>query len=83
MFQSFALTSTYMKFYLKSGLRVCLWNYRGYAKSTGIATINNCISDVHKIYQHLTQVLKIDVRVVHGYSIGGVPAISLVETVNK
>ena len=83
IFQAFALTSTYINFYLKWGLRVVLWNYRGYANSTGFATVNNCISDVEKVYEYVSKSFNLNIKVVHGYSIGGVAAISLVNKLNS
>lgn len=59
--QTIALSSTYMKFYITLGFQVVLWNYRGYAKSTGIASITKCISDVYKVYKFVTQTYKIKI----------------------
>lgn len=78
IFQAFALNSTFINFYLKWGCRIFLWNYRGYAKSTGIASVTNCIKDLKQLYLYLTKQLHVNVAVVHGYSIGGAAAINLV-----
>ena len=41
--QSIALSSSFIKFYLKNNLQVVLWNYRGYGRSTGTPSIKKSI----------------------------------------
>lgn len=59
-----------------------LWNYRGYANSTGFATISNCKADVYKVYNAVIKT-GLNVVVLHGYSIGGVCAIDLAYKLNN
>lgn len=54
-----------------------MWNYRGYGKSNGFSSSRNSISDVQKVYQYVTKTFSIKIEVIHGYSIGGISAISL------
>jgi esterase/lipase len=77
------LASSYIKFYLKWGFAIVLWNYRGYGKSTGIASVCKSMSDIRKVYEHVTKKLKMTVQVLHGYSIGGVCAINLAKELNQ
>lgn len=72
-----------MNFYLKMGFQIVLWNYRGYANSTGFATVKNCISDVYKVYEYVLKTFNIKVEVLHGYSIGGIAAINLAHKLNS
>lgn len=83
IFQLLALNSSYINFYLKWGFQIVLWNYRGYAKSTGYSTISNAISDIHKVYSYVAKNYMLNIEVLHGYSIGGVCAINLANKLNE
>jgi alpha/beta superfamily hydrolase len=72
-----------MNFYLKMGLQIVLWNYRGYANSTGFATVKNCISDAEAVYRYASKAYGIRIKILHGYSIGGIAAISLAKKLNS
>jgi hypothetical protein len=37
-YETLALESEWVEFYTEKGVNVCLWNYRGYAKSQGTPT---------------------------------------------
>lgn len=71
------LSSGYIRFYLKEGYQVVLWNYRGYAGSTGTPSITNSIQDSKLVYRATINKFKVEITVVHGYSIGGTCAIHL------
>ena len=75
--QYFALESEYINFYLDKGYKIILWNYRGYGCSTGSPSISRSISDVKIIYNYAMHELHLHPVIVHGYSIGGSPAINL------
>lgn len=66
-----------MKFYIKQGFQIILWNYRGYAKSNGIASITKSVQDVEKVYRFTQKKFNVKIEVLHGYSIGGVCVINL------
>lgn len=75
--QYFALDSEYVDMYLKLGFSVILWNYRGYGQSTGNPSIATCIQDSQQIYDFCRNTLNLNIEIVHGYSIGGPPAVTL------
>lgn len=77
--QYFGTESNYIKFYLKQGFQIVLWNYRGYGRSTGTPSIASSMKDVNTVYQYAIERMGLDPVVVHGYSIGGCPAIDLAQ----
>lgn len=70
----------WLNFYLNKNCDVCIWNYRGYGLSTGRATLNNVTSDSELLYTYLTTVHRYKRVVIHGISIGGIPACHLGRT---
>ena len=66
-----------IKFYLKKGVDVLLWNYRGYGFSKGRSTFKKCKNDVLIIYDEVIKNNNYKKIAVCGYSIGGVPAFHL------
>lgn len=63
--------------YLELGYKIILWNYRGYGQSTGEPSLTRSLGDADSVYQYCRNQLGLNIEVVHGYSIGGPPAISL------
>ena len=60
--------------YLKEGIDVICWNYRGYGYSTGTISINNIKSDIIELYNEIVSWNKYSKIGVHGISIGGIPS---------
>jgi hypothetical protein len=58
------------------GYNVILWNYRGYAQSTGSPSILKSQIDAFNVYTHYRS-KGYNIKIVHGYSIGGAAAIGL------
>ena len=75
--QYFVLESQYIDMYLDLGYKIVLWNYRGYGQSTGEPALHRSLSDANTVFLYCKNQLSLDVEVLHGYSIGGPPAISL------
>ena len=61
------------------GLSVFAYDYRGYGKSQGSASVANVYEDSETAYQYLTQTLKIapDHILLYGRSVGGGPSTAL------
>ena len=61
------------------GLSVFAYDYRGYGKSQGSASVANVYEDSETAYQYLTQTLKIapDNILLYGRSVGGGPSTAL------
>ena len=81
--QYFGMDNQYVRNYVKlvcfifiQGYHVILWNYRGYAQSTGIPSIKLSQEDAFTVYQFYTE-RGYKIQIVHGYSIGGAAAVSL------
>lgn len=53
-----------------------LWNYRGYAQSTGSPSIKQSQEDAFTVYRYYTE-KGYSIEIVHGYSIGGAAAVGL------
>ena len=66
-----------IKFYLKKGIDVLLWNYRGYGISKGRSTFKNSKNDVLLIFDEVIKNNNYNKIAVCGYSIGGIPAFHL------
>jgi abhydrolase domain-containing protein 17 len=62
------------------GFSVFAYDYRGYGKSQGSASVTNVYQDIDTAYAYLTQTLKIspDRIVLYGRSVGGGPSTDLV-----
>ena len=58
------------------GLNVVAYDYRGYGKSQGPATVANVYDDIDSVYRHLTESLKVspDRILLYGRSVGGGPS---------
>ena len=67
--------------YLKQGIDVICWNYRGYGFSSGYVTINNIKSDIIDLYNEILSWNKYGKIGVHGISVGGIPACYLANNV--
>ena len=63
--------------YLSNDMDILFWNYRGYGFSEGSADFNNVCDDILDIYDYITSKYQYEKIVVHGLSIGGVPACHL------
>jgi len=59
-----------------------MWNYRGYGQSTGKPTITNSQSDAFSVFMHYKK-LNYDIKLVHGYSIGGTSAIGMMTKLSQ
>ena len=66
-----------LKFYLKKGIDVLLWNYRGYGFSKGRTTFKKCKNDVLIIFDDVIKNNNYNKIAVCGYSIGGISAFHL------
>ena len=64
----------HLDYYLRRGLDIICWNYRGYGFSTGKASYNNIRTDVIELYNEIKKIDKYKKIGVHGISIGGIPA---------
>jgi pimeloyl-ACP methyl ester carboxylesterase len=68
------INSSWVGLYLKCGLDVCMFNYRGYGLSTGTPYPDACKHDACTLYLHLQQTRNPARILVHGESIGGMIA---------
>ncbi len=64
----------HLDYYLRRGLDIICWNYRGYGFSTGKPSYNNIRNDVIELYNEIRKLDKYKKIGVHGISIGGIPA---------
>lgn len=62
------------------GYRVVLWNYRGYGQSSGSPSLRTAAHDAYAVYRFYRQ-KQHEISVVHGYSIGGVAAVGLLNKI--
>ena len=69
-------------FYFEGGCDILLWNYRGYGQSDGFSTFENVKNDILELFDEIQKLNKYDKIGVHGYSIGGIPAIHLAKNRN-
>ena len=67
----------HLDYYLRRGLDIICWNYRGYGFSTGKPSYNNIRNDVIELYNEIKKLDKYKKIGVHGISIGGIPACHL------
>ncbi len=58
------------------GLNVLAYDYRGYGKSEGSASVSNVYADIERAYRYLTEELKVpsDRILLYGRSVGGGPS---------
>ena len=69
-----------INFYLKQGISIIYWNYRGFGRSTGSPTLSNMVSDGCEIIQLMKNRLNPSKFIVYGRSLGGHVAKSLCST---
>jgi len=69
--------SEWIDFYLENGLNVFLWNYRGFARSTGTPNPDLIRRDGESVVDYLRQELGVKKIGVHGQSLGGLVATHL------
>ena len=60
--------------YLINDIDILFWNYRGYGFSEGSADFNNVCEDILDVYDYINSNYQYNKIIVHGLSIGGVPA---------
>ena len=77
-------TPRLFKNYILYNVDILVWNYRGYGYSTGYSSFNNIKRDVVELYDEIIKMYphKWNDIGVHGYSIGGVPAVHLAHVRN-
>ena len=66
-----------ISFYLANGFSIAFWNYRGFGRSTGVATLENMAQDGKLILSILKARFKPRKLIVYGRSLGGHTAKSL------
>ncbi|EGR34522.1 hypothetical protein IMG5_008710 [Ichthyophthirius multifiliis] len=66
--------SDWLEFYLKKGINLLVWNYRGYGNSQGIPTTYNIFKDCEYIVDYLRKNFQIKNIGIHGQSLGGLVA---------
>lgn len=69
-----------LNFYLKNGISIVLWNYRGFGRSFGSPTMANMASDGQTILKMIKKRLNPSKTIVYGRSLGGHTAKSLCDT---
>ena len=71
----------WLNFFLKKGVNVMAWNYRGYADTNGTPTPYNIKVDGESILNFLIQDLQLKGKIgVYGRSLGGIVATHLAAT---
>jgi abhydrolase domain-containing protein 17 len=65
-----------MERFRSMGLNVLAYDYRGYGKSQGVATVSNVYDDIDAVYLYLTEMLNVspDRILLYGRSVGGGPS---------
>ena len=63
--------------YLSNEIDIFFWNYRGYGFSEGDCDLSNICEDILSIYDYINSNYQYKKIIVHGLSIGGVPACHL------
>lgn len=66
------LDTTWTRYFFDKGFNICVFNYRGYGKSTGYPTFYNIAEDFDTIIEYLKSYKSVESFGVYGYSIGGV-----------
>lgn len=61
----------WLEFYLDYGVNVCMWNYRGYGRSSGTPTLLRLQKDAVCVLKHLKDVRGATRIAAHGESMGG------------
>ena len=65
---------SWIGFYGKFGLDVCIYNYRGFSASTGVPSPPALKADVELVVKYLKDNRRVSKLIVHGESIGGMMA---------
>lgn len=69
-----------INFYLKNGFSIAFWNYRGYGRSTGEATLENMSQDGQLILQTIKSRFNPSKMMIYGRSLGGHTAKSMCQS---
>ncbi|CAD8053660.1 unnamed protein product [Paramecium sonneborni] len=69
--------SEWIDYYLKRGINMFLWNYRGYCESQGLPNTKDIMKDAEVICDYVTSQLKVNQLIFHGESLGGMVACHL------
>lgn len=69
--------NNWLEYYVSLGIDFCMWNYRGYGRTKGTPSADSLITDTQAIYEFLTKVKMYSKILIHGESIGAVPACAL------
>ncbi|CAD8061629.1 unnamed protein product [Paramecium sonneborni] len=69
--------SEWIDYYLKRGINMFLWNYRGYCESQGLPNTKDIMKDAESICDYVTSHLKVNQLIFHGESLGGMVACHL------
>lgn len=69
--------NSWLEYYISIGIDFCMWNYRGYGRTKGDPSAQALINDIQAVYNFLTKVKMYSTIIVHGESIGAVPACAL------
>ena len=59
-----------------------MWNYRGYGQSTGTPSILKSQVDATNVY-NFYRAQGYDIKIVHGYSIGGAAAVGIFDKLDE
>jgi len=66
--------AVYLNFFLKRGINVFTWNYRGYGRSKGHESPGSFAQDIDSVVNYLRKELKLTGKLgVYGRSLGGIP----------
>ena len=74
MYESMANASkdcSWVGYYTRLGLDVCVFNYRGFGASTGVPTPSALKADTEMVVKYLREIRGVRKLIVHGESIGG------------
>ncbi|CAD8138849.1 unnamed protein product [Paramecium octaurelia] len=69
--------SEWIDYYLRRGISMFLWNYRGYCDSQGLPNTKDIMKDAESICDFVTSQLKVSQLIFHGESLGGMVACHL------
>ena len=72
--------SEWLEYYIRAGVNVMLWNYRGYGRTKGRPTPSRLKKDGVAVAEYLKSNRKVGVLGVHGESLGGMIATHIART---
>jgi hypothetical protein len=72
--------SEWLEYYIRAGVNVMLWNYRGYGRTKGRPTPDRLKKDGVVVAEYLKSNRKVGVLGVHGESLGGMVATHIART---